>query len=211
LDTENILEYITEGVGEFVQTLFPPDFKGTCIDVGAYDPFWISNSYLFEQAGWNVYCIEPNPHCIPKLKKYRKNVLQYACSNKNEDNIDFYIYALPTCGEAAGSGLLSQPNGGIFQEKLTVTTRTLDWLMENKIKQDHIDFLSIDVERNEVNVLKGTNLDRWKPSVIAIENLYGFEKEDVVDPDQFEILSKYGYQRIYRVSFNDVYILGKNV
>jgi hypothetical protein len=79
--------------------------------------------------------------------------------------------------------------------------------MKHEIKQLHIDFLSIDVERNEVEVLKGCSLDKWKPSVIAIENLYGYDRGGVPDPEQFKILNKYGYSRTHRIVYNDIYTL----
>lgn len=65
--------YVTEGVGEYVLTLFK-GFRGVCVDVGAYEPYWMNNSWIFERIGWDTYCIEPNPNCIEKLKKERKNV-----------------------------------------------------------------------------------------------------------------------------------------
>lgn len=210
MDTENILEYITEGVGEFVQTLFPPDFKGVCIDVGAYDPFWISNSFVFEQLNWNVYCIEPNPNCIPKLSKYRKHVLQYAVSDKELDDVDFFIYDVPTVGQASATSLLDgyrnsdEFNAKYFKEQTKVKIRSLDWLMENEIKQDHIDFLSIDVEGHEMNVLRGTDLTKWKPKVIVIENLFG-------NFEQLNYLTNFNYKLINRITNNDIYLLEEQI
>ena len=60
--------------GKYVdQTLreYFPDYNylGTFIDVGAYEPINISNSYHFEKNGWNVYCLEANTILIDGLKK----------------------------------------------------------------------------------------------------------------------------------------------
>ena len=41
--------------------------------------------------------------------------------------------------------------------------------MKSKLKINEIDFLSIDVEGNEFNVLKGLNFKKFKPKVIALE------------------------------------------
>lgn len=223
--------YLTYGEPEYCMSLFPPGYKGICVDVGAYDPFWISNSWIFEQAGWDTYCIEPNPNCIPKLKQYRKNVLQYACGSENKDDADFFIFRVQYAGpqydnppenwygEAAGSGLINhckddisgEFHSTILKEIVKVKVRTLDWIMENEIKQDHIDYLSIDVERNEMEVLRGINLDRWKPKVIIIESLYNLDNYGVVDagvedPIQSSWLGKFGYKFIHRIPVNDIYI-----
>lgn len=226
--------YITEGLAEYVLTLFPETFIGICVDIGAYDPFWISNSWIFEQKGWDTYCIEPNPNCIPRLKQFRKKVLEYACASKNSDEEDLFIYSCEAAGpnlenvkswkgEAAGTGLLNHglhhwPYLADSHKKMQsgivkVKTRTLDWLMENEIKQDHIDYLSIDVERNELDVLKGIDLPRWNPKVIAIENL-GRELglatlwDDLwKNPEeQEELLRVNNYRFVHRMGCNDIYM-----
>jgi FkbM family methyltransferase len=227
-------EYITDGVPEYILTLFPKNFVGICVDVGAYDPFWISNSWIFEQAGWDVYCIEPNPSCIPRLKKYRKNVLEYACSYENKDDVELFVYSVNYAGpnllnketwngEASGTGLIdhslihqkniADSHNNLLSRIVKVKARTLDWLMENEIKQDHIDYLSIDVERNEIAVLKGIDLLKWNPKVISIENLsrdlsLDVEWDDIwKDPKEQEIiLTEHGYRYVHRITPNDIYI-----
>lgn len=202
--------YVTEGVAEYVVSLFPFGFRGVCVDVGAFDPFWISNSWLFEQMGWDTYCIEPNSNCIPRLREFRKNVLEYACSNYIEDDVDLFTFSVPILGdnaEAAGTGLIDHrlnKDSGVFHTTIfsrtsKVKVRTLDWLMTEEIKQDRIDYLSIDVERSEMSVLKGISFDIWKPKVIAIENL---EESD----DQRRYLKRLGYRRVHRIIYNDFYM-----
>jgi FkbM family methyltransferase len=201
-------EYTTEGVPEYVQTLFHPGFVGICVDIGAFDPLWISNSWLFEQAGWETYCIEPNPNCIPRLKDCRKNVLEYACGSRNQDDVDLFVFRRSENeGEAAGTGLIDHrrnPVSGLWHEQIfsridTVKVRTLDWLMEHEIRAEQIDYLSIDVERNEMAVLYGTDLFRWHPKVIVIENI----DEDL---DQRHHLEAARYLRMHRIGVNDIYV-----
>jgi len=198
-------EYYSEGVGEYTKTLFPKDFKGVCIDVGAFDPFWASNSWIAEKNGWDVYLVEANPNCIPRLRANRKNVYEYACAEYNADDVPFHIYRSPLVGEAAGTGLIRHGDAWsetLYGEAIPVKVRTLDWLLENEIKVDHIDYLTIDVEHNEVNVLKGLNFNKWLPKVMVIESLN--------DPErlaQFEVIKPFDYRYVRRMSFNDIYIL----
>src|SRR4030067_3293017 len=135
--------YLTEGVAEYVMTLFPPDYLGVCIDVGAFHPRWLSNSWIFEQKGWDTYCIEPNPHCLPALKGERKNVIDFACGSENKDNIDFYIYRTLWAGyndndkeiwDGAGAytGLIKHKESrGEIQDIVKVNVRTLDHILDN--------------------------------------------------------------------------------
>lgn len=204
--------YITEGVAEYVMTLFPENFLGVCIDVGAYHPTWISNSWIFEQAGWEVYCIEPNPHCIPLLKEKRKNVIEFACGEKSEDGVDFFVFKTPYAGlnnkdeelwygQAADTGLIKHSNiNGELEETIKVDVRTLDFILGwNWIPIPSIDYLSIDVEKNEMNVLKGLDLNKWTPKIIVIEN-------EFKTSEQHGWLASYGYKCINRITVNDIYL-----
>jgi len=199
------LGYETEGHAEFVKDLFPKDFKGVCVDIGAHDPLWINNSWIFERSGWDTYCIEPNPHCIPKLKQYRKHVIEYAVSDKNEDGVDFFIWKIPndyagTWGEASESGLIDKPfMNNKFETRIQVNVRTFEWLMENEIKQNHIDFLTIDVEGSEMKVLSTLDINKWKPVVVVIEN---YHKES----EQRTWFEERGYTFVKRIHLNDIYV-----
>jgi FkbM family methyltransferase len=204
-------EYVTEGVAEYVMSLFPDTFRGVCIDVGAFHPTWISNSWIFEQKGWDVYCIEPNPHCIPLLKSIRKHVIEFACGEKILDDVDFYIYKTPWAGlntektefwegEAADTGLIKhEKTVGILEEIVKVNVRTLDFILGHYyLPFQQIDYLSIDVEKNEMSVLRGLDLTRWRPKIIVIEN-------EFMTADQHGWLSSYGYWNIKRIGPNDIY------
>jgi len=201
-------EYVTEGVAEYVATLFHPGFRGVCVDIGAFDPLWLSNSWLFEEAGWATYCIEPNPNCIPRLRASRKHVLEYACGSEHRDDVDLFVFRLSENeGEAAGTGLIDHrrnPITGawhedIFSHVVKVKVRTLDWLMAHDIRELHIDYLSIDVERNEMAVLNGIDLSRWRPKVVVIENI---DEE----AEQREYLEEAQYRRLRRIGVNDIYL-----
>jgi FkbM family methyltransferase len=206
--------YYTEGIAEFVMTQFPSDFTGVCIDVGAHNPLWLSNSWIFEQKGWDTYCIEPNPNCLPKLRQLRKNVIPFACSDSSPDEpVDFYIYRTEWAGpneyhsdmwvgEAADTGLIKHSNTkGIIDRVVKVTVRTLDYILGyHGLPINHIDYLSIDVEKNEMAVLRGLDLTKWKPTIIVIEN-------EFKTVDQHGWLTSYGYKCINRIGVNDIYRL----
>lgn len=205
---------------KYLISLFPTNFKGVLVDIGAFHGIKLSNSFLFELWGWDTYCIEPNPNNIESLRETREHVLEYACGAENKDNIPLYVFNLnDEVGEAAGTGLLDfrvSSNGNeqlhkdIFKRTNTVKLRTLDWLMSNEIKQSHIDLLTIDVERYELEVLKGADLLRWKVKVLCIENLerpYGLHEISHEIKDTQELLLRaLNYRYVHRIEYNDIYI-----
>ena len=197
-----------EGVADKVMSIFNSDVDRVkvCIDVGAFHPTWLSNSYDLEQTGWEVHCVEPNPYCISILKEQRKNVYEYACSDYNKDDEELYIYRQEgIIGDASGTGLIEHSDEytkSLLAETIKVKVRTLDWLIENELHIDHLDFLSIDAEHNEVAVLRGIDFNRWKPKVVVVESLNELEREQ-----QRSILSVFGYKLSTTLVFNDLYIM----
>jgi len=62
-----------------------------------------------------------------------------------------------------------------------------------------VDFVSIDTEGTELNVLKGFDLVKYNPKVLLIENNYN-------DTDVEEYLKDFGYIKVKRNYVNDFYI-----
>ena len=60
-------------------------YKGVFLDVGAFEPIRISNSYHFEKNGWDVFCFEANTDGIPHLQEYRENVFNYAIYDEDKE------------------------------------------------------------------------------------------------------------------------------
>lgn len=192
-------------VSATVRALFPKGFKGVCIDVGAYHPIWLSNSYELERIGWDVYCIEPNPYCIPGLLGKRKIVLECAVGKRNIDQASFYIYRTGHGPDdmAGHTGLIEKckkDEAGEY-ELVHVDVRTLDWLLSSPaLPVDRVDLLLIDTEGTEMDVLRGFDIETWRPKVIVTENI---GLEDTEETSNY--LGRYGYIFQKRIIFNDIY------
>jgi FkbM family methyltransferase len=89
---------------------------------------------------------------------------------------------------------------GFTSKSLTVQTRTLDEILREVGAPPGINFVSIDVEGHELEVLKGLSLGEWKPVILVIEDNSNFESEAVS-----EHLAGFGYVRFNRTGVNDWY------
>ena len=88
--------------------------------------------------------------------------------------------------------------------------------MENsKYKDQQIDFVSIDVEGHELDLLKGFNLKRYKPSVIVIEYLdlkikkleiKNFKIQNILNSEVYMIMEKNGYNLVNWVHSDLIFI-----
>lgn len=185
------------------------DYKGVIIEVGAYDPKQLSNSYHFEQNGWKAFCVEPNPYCIERFMKANRSVIPYAVSDKNQDNVDFTVVTgFIEPGWMAGFSALTLdpelmvrfPGGVKATEVVKVSTRTLDSLIEQYNIGDSIDILSLDIEGGEWNALQGFNLSKYKPKLILLENHFNTNGIS-------EYIQSFGYKLDSKYSYNEYYLL----
>ena len=199
-------------VDAILRNYFPDySYKGVFIDVGAFEPIRISNSYHFEKNNWDVYCFEANSNSIPLLKQYRKNVFNYAIYDKDEDNIEFNV--VESNGWTAGFSAieLSDEISNIFKcenkiiTKITVNQRTLNSLLQTELNNvKNIDILKIDIEGGELKCLHGIDFNTHRPKLILLENITN-------DKRITYFLNANGYILHKQVSYNQFYINRKSL
>ena len=196
------------GEENIINAIFPADFIGNCIEIGAYDGIMCSNTKYYENKGWKTLVIEPNPIHYEKCLVTRNKALCYAVGDKNEDDVNFTIFNLEGNNESAISSLevdqkLITSHLHLIKNvrNINVKVRTLDYILEEELPGffDKIDYISIDTEGTELKVLKGFNILKWKPKLLLIENNHN-------DPDIEEYLKQFNYKKILRNHVNDFYL-----
>jgi FkbM family methyltransferase len=190
---------------------FPSGYRGIFFDIGAYEPINISNSYHFEMNHWDVHCFEANTLLIDILKSKRQKVYNYAISNENKDKIEFNVVKGCWGGGSLMAGLsainldpsyMNKFSDGIREIiKIEVPQKTLNTIIETEISYiNEVDIISIDVEGGELNVLKGIDLNKYKPKILVIENVFN-------NPDIYDYLKQFNYILDKHIDYNQYYKL----
>ena len=183
---------------ELVRAFFEQRPAGFFVEVGANDPRLLSQTWHLEEKGWRGILVEPNPSCAEELRKHRKNstVVQAACSSPENSGEALFHFSK----SSALSGLQKHVDDTkvVYERSELVQVRTLDDILE-KAGNPHIDFISIDVEGTELDVLKGFNLPRHRPSLILLE-------DKVHTLQKHFHLKRNGYRLIRRTRVNNWYI-----
>ena len=165
------------GQDKFILTHFFNSYvgKGFFVDIGAYDGVKGSNSLFFEKTlGWNGIAVEPAKE---KFKALRKN-RQCLCINKAiSDKKEMMEFIEVTHGYTQMSGLNTQNYSSSYEfiakdtaskeKKRILETATFGEIM---LKNRNIDYLSIDIEGGERNLLESINFEYYDIKVISIEN-----------------------------------------
>ncbi len=168
--------YSQEGEDMILRRIFVNSINGFYIDVGAFHPTRFSNTYLFYKKGWRGINIDAMPGSMKKFNKKRgRDInLEYPVSSEKK-NITFYAFNEPALNTFSLE-LANERDGKdgyriLFKKELETKTlaEILEEYMPKEIKE--IDFLSIDVESLDFDVLISNNWEKYLPKVILIEDL----------------------------------------
>jgi FkbM family methyltransferase len=162
----------------------PLDFKlneiinkenGFFIELGAYNGIDQSNTAFFEfYKSWTGILIEPSYDEYIKCVDNRKNSVVLNCACVSNDYKDEFIQG------DFNNGPMSSINGSrVNGAKITrIKARTLENILDEHSNNKIIDLLSLDVEGYELNVLKGLNLKKYRPTYLLIE-IYNNQYSDI--------------------------------
>jgi len=178
------------------------NYKGTMIEVGAGPTTFYSMSKHFRESGWRCICIEPNPKFVKQHLNEGNEIHQLACSNFEGKSI-FNIVSTHWAEDINGisySGLdVKYPINTENIEKIEVEVIKLDTLL-SKLDVQNFDFVSVDVEGSEMEVIEGLNLKKYKPKVILLEN---YEHNPLYVP----FMEDRGYVLHKKIEYNYIFSL----
>jgi FkbM family methyltransferase len=171
--------------------------KGYFVEVGANEPRARSQTWHLEQAGWSGVLIEPQPDLADQLRAQRTaKVFAVACSSPANAG---HTLPLHVAGPLSSLDRASMAPGARPEKVIDVPIRTLDDVLEEAGAPAHFDFLSVDVEGHEIDVLRGFSIARWRPQLILLE-------DHVADLSKHRYLTTAGYRIIRRYENNGWYV-----
>ena len=208
-----LAEYLTKSESQLGQDIFAlcelaGQRNGYFVEFGAGDGKYLSNSFLLEKEfGWTGILSEPNRWLFEHLLKNRSNAILEPCCvwTRTDEELEFNAVAdsyFSTINSFSDSDDHSETR--IRGQKYFVKTISLFDLLQKYKAPPVIDFLSIDTEGSEFEILKDFDFSMYSFKVIACEHNFTSNRERI-----FELLTRNGYSRIHE-SFSqhdDWYIL----
>ena len=182
-----------------VKKIFQNKKKGFYVDVGAYHPLKINNTYLLYKKGWNGINIDVSSFSIDLFNFLRPRDLNYQCavSDKNQ-KVTLYHHkdhsALSSTHQKTAKTFMK----GNLKKKIIKAYSLNNILSWGVYSNKEIDFLDIDIEGADFRVLKGINFKKFNPKLICIEIHKKNYKEDLI----YKFLVKKKYQLIWKKHFS---------
>jgi FkbM family methyltransferase len=166
---------------------------GYFVEFGAADGMAMSNTYLLEREfGWTGILAEPLPSMHEALARNRRAVIDHrAVYSRSGEQIEF----AEIVGSPQLSGIASLLADGATratrseQQRFGVTTVSLDDLLAEHGAPERIDYLSIDTEGSELEILRAFDFEKRQIDIITVERLGD-------SPDVLELLTKHGYRQV---------------
>lgn len=144
---------------------------GYYVDVGARCGKAISNTRFLEKKGWSGVCIEPHPDLFSQLKENRSCNLVNCAASSHDGALKFVKLLEEPFGNSGLLETFPNPNrlSGMRHEIIEVEVKTLDRILTDIGAPEHIQYLDVDVEGHEEDVLEGLDLNKYKIDYIGIE------------------------------------------
>ena len=195
-----LLDHATASQSQIFQDVFALFVNGFAkngyfIEVGTGDGELISNTYLLEKEfGWSGMVVEPNPVFLPSLQANRTCRISTDCVyDVSGRTVRFRCTADPEFSGIAErhADLHAEKSAGEFREIEKVTLSLHDLLTQNDCPSV-IDYLSLDVEGAEFEILQPFDFSSRTIRCLTVEHNWTATRDNV-----FDLLTENGYVRVF--------------
>lgn len=188
--------------------LFLADFRrdGYFVEFGATNGVKLSNSYLLERDhGWRGIVAEPAVDWHRKLRKARSCIIDTRCVWRTSgETLTFHVARAKTLSTIAEFSDGDQHAGKRREHRaIEVETVTLNDLLAEHGAPAHVDYLSVDTEGSEFEILSAFDFSRHSFGFLSVEHNFTAQRAAI-----HALLERNGYRRILAdvSQFDDWYV-----
>lgn len=199
LDRESCLSWLPQSTAQTLQDIFVLacfDFQTdrSFVEFGATDGVTLSNSWLLEKKfGWHGLLAEPAKVWHSALPKHRSALIDHrAVVGHRGGPVELIEHETPELSATNPRPAAEPPRKRSSSERrYLVETVELGDLLNHHGFGPEIDFLSVDTEGGEHEILASLDHNRWSFGVIVVEHNFGTTRNDTR-----QLLERQGYRRV---------------
>ena len=201
--------YSMDGEDLFIDNFFK-NKTGLYVDVGAYHPLELSNTYLLYKRKWKGINIDIKSLSIEYFDFLRPNDinLNLGVARKNSTKMIYFQKnksPLNTLNLMHAKKIFSNT----FKQKKIKTKTLTNILDKTKFKRKEIDFLNIDTEGSDLEVLKSLDFKKYKPKLICVELIdhFGPDQKKIKKHKIYKFLKDKKYKLVWSGYFSHIFKL----
>jgi FkbM family methyltransferase len=181
--------------------------KPTYLEIGTNQPLVCSNTYGFYAKGCYGVCIEPDKNMVDIIKRKRPDdiVLNIGIGLTDKDDATFYLFPAAVNGWSTFSeeeAVIRKKETGISFSTVQVELKQVNGIIEQYFKP-WPNFISIDVEGLDLDILHSIDFEKYKPEVICVETItFGYLNNTA---EKIDSISEYMHSKGY-FTYADTFI-----
>lgn len=186
------------GEDVFIYNYFKNKNCGRYLDIGASHPYRISNTYLLYSRGWTGVTVEPIPRLGLLHKKWRaKDELLPVAVGSASGKLTFFEMTpsvLSTLDENVARDYIENARA-VLCRTYNIEVMSVDAVFAYTARGGPIDFVSIDVEGLDAELLEAIDLNRYKPALLCIEindDISRKKIENIIYKSEYRVVKELG-------------------
>lgn len=202
--------YSQEGEDRILYRMFEQRMQsGFYVDVGAHHPKRFSNTYLFYLHGWRGINVDPRPGMKSDFESLRPRDVNLELGvSQTPGTLTYYEFndpALNTFSPEMAARRHNKNGYHITREARIPTAPLREILKEHLPAGQNIDFLTVDVEGLDMEVLHSNDWTTYRPSYVLAEDVRVQELAQVLHGDITSFLASVGYVPVAKTVYTLFY------
>ncbi|NII81001.1 FkbM family methyltransferase [Pedobacter riviphilus] len=200
--------YSSEGEDMILKRIFDKKQHGVYVDVGAHHPFRVSNTYLLYKQNWTGINIDPMPGSMAVFNRHRpKDINLEMGVSAVKQQLTYFIFNEPALNTFSPEKVKEYSQAAryhVIAEKKIETWPLADILDEYLAKDTTIDFLTIDAEGLDLEVLRSNNWNKYKPEYVLAESP-PFEVFQPESSELYQFMQQIGYSLFAKTYYTYIF------
>lgn len=205
--------YAQEGEDIILNRLFMSQKSGFYVDVGAFHPGHISSTYSFYKRGWRGINIDAMPGVMANFNRLRPRDINLEIAIANQRGIaTYHIYRASELNTLSRKWMEERPQDEhVYQvvDTVEVETYPLAEVLDIHLTPGQpIDFMDVDVEGLDLEVIQSNAWDRYRPRVVLVEQAGVHSLDTLQNDPATQYMASIDYSVIAK-TFNTVFYVAR--
>lgn len=194
----------------YINSFFEKDYKGKFVDLGCFHPTRDNNTFQFYKKKWKGINVDLNPITIELFNFYRSNDININCAISDKKTLKkmYFVDDFSPLNTLDINHLKFLKKNFLFKNKdfkeKKIKTENINNILK-KHKFDKVDFLNIDLEGLEYEVIKSINFKKYKIKLICVEILDHNKLSKNKSKKILGILKKNDFKFLKKIGVNSIF------